>query len=190
MYISKVVQCSYYTIFISNTVKIKFVISVYNVQVSIHVPCGSTQIHVQYSWCRDVCNIARVATVNWMWNSRTFSELSRPFLSKFSSLLNQKSIITLYIKSADLLLGKNQASVFVFIHCYTEGTCNVSSYDKQLIFIIFFIQVKTFAHSRVFKDRYPKSRTFWKGLEFSFANSRTYQDFQGPWQPCIIYIYY
>ena len=43
--------------------------------------------------------------------------------------------------------------------------------------------MKNFAHSRIFKDHNPNSRTF-QGLEFSFASSRTFQDFQGPWQPC------
>ena len=47
------------------------------------------------------------------------------------------------------------------------------------------VKVETFsvAHSRIFKDRNLTSRTF-QGLGFSFANSRTFQDFQGPWQPC------
>ena len=41
--------------------------------------------------------------------------------------------------------------------------------------------VKNFAHSSIFKDHNTNSRTF-QGLVFSFANSRTFQDFQGPWQ--------
>ena len=52
-------------------------------------------------------------------------------------------------------------------------------YDKQLSFIIFTVTGENFAHSRIFKDHNPNSRTF-QGLKFSLANSTTFQDFQGP----------
>ena len=38
------------------------------------------------------------------------------------------------------------------------------------------------AHSRIFKDHDPDSRTF-QGLEIFPPNSRTFQDIQGLWQP-------
>ena len=50
---------------------------------------------------------------------------------------------------------------------------------------IWHVKVKIFSHSRIFKDRNTNSSTF-QGLEFSFANSRTFQDLQGPWQPCVL----
>ena len=75
--------------------------------------------------------------------------------------------------------GENSASIFVFKHCCIEGI--TSDYDNCDYYLQ--LKVKKFAHSRIFKDRSPNSRTF-QGLEFSFAISRTFQEFQGPWQPC------
>ena len=144
------------------------------------------------------CLVNRVATVNWMWNLRTFpgpfEQIQRP------SVPNKIIIYFIYIlyfipffNSAtkwalqDLILGKNRASAFVFKHCYIEGI--MSSYDKQLILTIFLqSEVKHFVHSRIFIDHNPNSRTF-QGLEFSFAHSWTFQDFKGPWQPCIKFIF-
>ena len=51
------------------------------------------------------------------------------------------------------------------------------------IFLLFLEIKKFFAYSTIFKDHDPNSRTF-QGLEIFFPNSRTFLDFQGPWQPC------
>ena len=61
----------------------------------------------------------------------------------------------------------------------------MSGYEKQLTISDSFLQlkVKNLAYARIFKDNNSNSRTF-QGLEFFIANSRTFQDFQGPWQPC------
>ena len=49
---------------------------------------------------------------------------------------------------------------------------------QQAAHLHYFLQVKmkNFAHSRIFKDRNPNSMAC-QGLEFSFPNSRTFQDF-------------
>ena len=75
------------------------------------------------------------------WKSGSFPGLSMIFPSKFKDLLCQikYSFIILYINSAKnftrFASGENQASVFVFKHCYIESV--MSGYDKQLVLIIF-----------------------------------------------------
>ena len=144
------------------------------------------------------CLVNRVATVNWMWNLRTFPG---PFEQIQQPSVPNK-IIIYYIENMFLFRfliqqlnelykiwfwEKIELLFFVFKHCYIEGI--MSSYDKQLILTIFLqSEVKHFVHSRIFIDHNPNSRTF-QGLEFSFANSWTFQDFKGPWQPCIKFIF-
>ena len=49
--------------------------------------------------------------------------------------------------------------------------------------LFFTVKDENFPHSRIpFKDHNPNSRTF-QGPRNFFANSRTFQDFQGLWQP-------
>ena len=78
------------------------------------------------------------------------------------------------IALGDLFLEKNRRD-FCF-RKFSHQTANCYNFWK--LSNIFF------AHSRIFKDHDPNSRTF-QGLEFFFPNSRTFQDFQGPWQPCV-----
>ena len=166
--------------------------------------CGIAPSHFirgpVYVLCMTVCPgvydrwIHWVATVNWMWNSRTFPGLPRNILGKLKSLLYQKHFVILFINSAmsftctttawtGLLLGKIEP-LFVFSYikiCYIKGI--MSGCNNQLILIIFAVKDEKFCSFMIFKDSNPNSRTF-QGLEFSFANSTgTY--FQGPWQPCI-----
>ena len=126
----------------------------------------------------------RVATgtVNWLWNSRIFPGLFRTFSSKFKDLRTKKALVILYINSAMSFTrpasGEKSSlrfSFYTLLHqWYYVRLWQTVHFDYYLQ-----LKVKLFAHSRISKDRNPNSRTF-QGLEFSFANSRTFQDFQGP----------
>ena len=105
---------------------------------------------------------------------------SRTFLWKFEGLVYQKSSVILYINLQDLLLGKKQASLFVFMHCYIKGI-NVKLW--QIAHFDYFLQLKV--KSLPIPDCNPNSRTFQRLEFFLPINSKTFQDFEGPWQPCI-----
>ena len=72
-----------------------------------------------------------------------------------------------------LFLGTTHASVFDFKQCYIQGIiCPVmtnSSFRSGK-------RLNILPISRIFNDHNPNSSTF-EGLEFSFAISRTFQDF-------------
>ena len=69
-------------------------------------------------------------------------------------------------------------AVFVFVFVF-----HVKNILTNSIFLLFLEIKKFFPHSRIFKDHDPNLRPF-QGLENFPPNSRTFQDFQGPWQPC------
>ena len=57
-------------------------------------------------------------------------------------------------------------------------------YDTAQFYYAFVVKGENFAHSRIFKDHNP-NQGLSRGLEFFFANSKTFQDFQGSWKPCV-----
>ena len=115
-----------------------------------------------------------------------FKDFSRTFSSKFKDLLYKKGFVIQYINSAicfaRLAYWKKSSLRFGFhtlLHQRYSVRLRLTAHFEYYLQL----KVKNFAHSRIFKDCNPNSRTF-QGLEFSFANSRTFQGFQGPWQPC------
>ena len=76
----------------------------------------------------------------------------------------------------DLLLDKIrpwEVTVFV-LRC-----CHKKYFKKLLIFVILEINKKCLAHSRIFKDHDPNSRTF-QGLEFFPTSFRIFKDCSNP----------
>ena len=105
----------------------------------------------------------RVATVNWMWNSRTFPRLFRTFSSKFKDLLVQKKALLFCILIQqwvlqDLLLGKNQASILVFIHCYIKGI--MSGFWQTAHFNYYLQNFEDFHSFQDFQGLQPKFKDF------------------------------
>ena len=73
-----------------------------------------------------------------------------------------------------------EVTVFVLQHCRIK---NILTNSRFLLFLE--RKKETFCLFQDFQGPDPNSRTF-QGLEIFSPNSRTSQDFQGPWQPCII----
>ena len=131
-----------------------------------------TQLHERIFRRMSWYGIYRVATVNWMWHSRTFQGLSRTFFSKFKVLLYQtkhtctilKSFIILYINLAMRFtrFASGEKSSLVTSKVLWSVLTNSS-------FWLFLAveKAKKKSHSSIFKDHNPNSRTF-QGLEFFF----------------------
>ena len=121
-----------------------------------------------------------------MLNSKTFPGLSRTFTNKFKDLWYQKIFVILFVNSAMSLTGfvsgekLSIRSRFHTLLCTLKVLFQVMT--NSSVSLVFAVKGENFAHSRIFKDHNPNSRTF-QGLEFPFANSRTFRDFQRPWQP-------
>ena len=115
-----------------------------------------------------------------------FQDFSGPFQANSRTFRTKKALVILYINSAMSFTrpasGEKSSlrfSFYTLLHqWYYVRLWQTVHFDYYLQ-----LKVKLFAHSRISKNRNPNSRTF-QGLEFSFANSRTFQDFQGPWQSC------
>ena len=90
-----------------------------------------------------------------------------------SRTLCTKNVVILYI-NPDLLLGKNRASVFVFIHCYIEGV--IPGYDKQLSFIIFYSKRWKIRPFQDFQGPQPKFKDF-PGPGIFFCQFQDYPGF-------------
>ena len=126
-------------------------------------------------------------TVIWKWNSRTFPGLSRNFLSNFKNLLYQLKYTML---NNFLILYTNSAMSFTRFASGGKSSLRSSfqtllywRYNVRLWKFWLFSAVKgeNFRPFEDFQGTQPKFKDF--PGNFFFANSRTFLDFQEPWQP-------
>ena len=119
-----------------------------------------------------------------------FKDISRTFKDLFEQIQGPSELKRLYYSAYQfsnevykICFWEKFVPPFLFSFIVTSKvSCPVVTNSSSSSY--FAVEGQKFAHSRIFKDRNPNSRTF-QGLEFSFANSRTFQDFEGPWQPCL-----
>ena len=113
--------------------------------------CLSWQMNIK------IIPIYRVATVNWLWNSRTFPELFRTSFQANSRTFCTKKALLFCILNQQWVLQFLGSLLFLFSYIVTSKCLVVKTahFDYYLQ-----LKVKNLAHSRISRDHNPNSRIF------------------------------